>query len=116
MILIERKDYLYKRVKQNAIPYSVYRAYCNTLGKKVNKTKVVYLKNEFQTYTNNIRATWKLTLIVFLVKKNSHDLSINQNDTLITNHLQLTNLFNKYFSQIGSELRQRIPNQGRNPL
>ena len=33
MILIQRKYFLYKRVKQSAIPYSVYKAYCNTLGK-----------------------------------------------------------------------------------
>ena len=64
IILIQRKYYLYKRVKQNAIPFSVYRAYCNTLEKKVNKAKVVYLKNKFQTYTNNIRSTWKLTNII----------------------------------------------------
>ena len=29
MFLIERKYYLYKRIKQNAIPYSAYQAYCN---------------------------------------------------------------------------------------
>ena len=43
MIQIQRKYYLYKPVKQNAIPYNVYQAYCNTLGKKVDKAKVVYL-------------------------------------------------------------------------
>ena len=33
---------------------------------------------------------------------------ISQNDTLITDNLQLANLFNKYFSQTSSELRQQI--------
>ena len=49
-------------------------------------------------------------------KKNSHNLSINQNDTLITDDLLLVSLFNNYFSRIGSELRHQIPNDGRNPL
>ena len=72
MILIQGKYYFYKRVKQNAISYSVYPAYCNTLGKKVNKAIVVYLENEFQKYTNNINANWKLTNSI-LGKKNAHD-------------------------------------------
>ena len=45
-----------------------------------------------------------------------HDLSINQNDTFITDDLQLANLSNKYFSKIGSELSQRTPSNVRDPL
>ena len=30
--------------------------------------------------------------------------------------MQLANLFNKYFSQFGSELREQIPNNGRDLL
>ena len=106
MILIQRKLYLYKRVKQNTIPQSVYEAYCNTLGKKVGKAKVVYLKNKFQAYSNDIRSNWKLPHIILgKSKNNSHDILINQTNTLITDDLQLANLLNNYFSQIASELR-----------
>ena len=49
-------------------------------------------------------------------KKNSHDLSINQNDALVADDLQLANLFNNYYSQVGSELRQQIPINARDPL
>ena len=77
MILTQRKSYLYKRVNQNAIPYSVYQVYCNTLGKKINQAKVIYLINKFQTYNNNIRSTSKLTnSTIGKPKKNSHNLSI----------------------------------------
>ena len=105
MTLIQRKYYFYKRVKQHAIPYSVYHAYCNTLGKVVVKVKVVYLKNKIQAYKNIIHSTLKLAnSILGKLKKNSHDLSIHQNHTLITDNLQLANLFSSYFSQIGSKL------------
>ena len=76
----------------------VYQAYCNTLGK-------------------NLRSTWKLTNSIFgKTNKNSHDSSINQNDTHITDDLQLDNMFINYFSQFGSERRQQIPSTGRDPL
>ena len=55
MILIQEQYYLYKLVKQDAIPSSVYQAYSNPLGKKVDKAKVFYLKNYLQAYCNNIR-------------------------------------------------------------
>ena len=75
---------------------------------KLIKPKLFNKKN--QTHTNNIRATWKQTnSIPVKIRKNLYDLSINQNYTLITDDLQLTSLFNKYFSQIGFEFRQQIP-------
>ena len=43
-------------------------------------------------------------------------MSISQNDTLITDDLQLANPFNNYFFRIGSELRQQIPNNSRDPI
>ena len=42
--------------------------------------------------------------------------STNQIDTLITDYLQLANLFTNYFSKIGSELRQQIPINVRDPI
>ena len=117
MILIRRKYYFYKRVKQNAIPYSVYQAYCNTLGKKMDEAKVVYLRNKFQAFNNNKSSTWKLSnSFLGKPKNNSHDLSINHNDTLITVDLQLVNIFNNYFSKICSELRQQISISVEDPL
>ena len=41
---------------------------------------------------------------------------MNLNHTIITEDLQITNLFNKYISQSGSALRQQIPNNSRHPL
>ena len=47
----------------------------------------------------------------FLCKyeKDAHDLTLKQNDTQITDELQLANLLNNYFSHLGSELKQKIP-------
>ena len=117
MTIIQRKHHLYNRVKQNAIPYSGYQAYSHTHGKIVDKAKVGYLKNTFQAYSINIRPTWKLTNIIpGKSKDNSHNSSINQIDMLITGDLQLANLFNNYLSQNGSELRQQLPVNVRDPL
>ena len=75
------------------------------------------MKNKFEAYSNNIRPTWKLTnSILGKSKMNPYDLSINHDDTLITDNLQLANLFNNYFSQIGSGLRQKIPTCVKDPL
>ena len=83
----------------------------------MDKHKVVYLKNKFQAYNNNIISIWKLTIsILGKPKKNSHDLSINENDTLITDDQQLANLFDNYFSKTDSELRQQIPVHVRDQL
>ena len=99
MIIIKRKSYLYKRIKQNVIPYSAYQACYNRLGKKVDKANVVYLKNKYQAYNNNIRSTRRLTnSILGKPRNNSRDSSINQNDTLITDDLQHANIFDNYFS------------------
>ena len=56
-----------------------------------------------------MRSTWRLTNSIFdKLKKNSHDLSVNQNESLITDDLQFASLFNYYLSKIGSALRQQI--------
>ena len=44
MLLIQRKNLLYKRIKQNASSESVYQAYCSTLCKKVDEAIAVNLK------------------------------------------------------------------------
>ena len=49
-------------------------------------------------------------------KKNSHAITINQSDTLTTDDLRLDNLFNNFFSKIGSDLRQQIPINVKDPL
>ena len=73
----------------------------------MDKAKAVYLKNKFQPYNTSTRSTSKLTNSIHAKsKKNSHDLSINQTDTFITDDLQLANIFNNYFYKIGSELSQ----------
>ena len=41
---------------------------------------------------------------------------VDQNETLIIDDLQLANLFNNYFSQIGYELREQIPINVKGPL
>ena len=66
------------------------------------KPKLLLETNIFQAHKNNIRSTLKLKKVLLVNKKNCHDLSINQNDTPSTDDLQLANIFNNSFSQIGS--------------
>ena len=65
---------------------------------------------------SNIRSTWKLTnTILGKSKKSSTNTSIQLGDSLITNESDVSKLFNTYFSQVGIELQQKIPQSG-NPL
>ena len=72
--------------------YSLYQTYCNILDKNVDKSKVVNLK----FYSKHIKLTcvrhggWS---------KNHHDLSMYQNDAIITVDLQLATLFHNNFFQ-----------------
>jgi len=50
------------------------------------------------------------------LRKANSDLSIQDGDSLITNSEQTANLFNTYFSQVGIELSDKIPQQNKQPF
>ena len=49
-------------------------------------------------------------------KKTKTDLAIHHDDSLITNCTSIANLFNSYFTQVGIELSDKIPQQNKQPL
>ena len=76
-----------------------------------------YKKKKIQAYIIHVRSSWKLVYIIFdKSKKDSHDLLKHQNDTPITDDLQLAKLSTTYVSQFETEQSQQMPHSVKLPL
>ena len=76
--------------------------------------KQQYLAFTFDKYKSDIRNTWK-TINGILSKKgnkNASPTSLNVNGIEITNTLEIANMFNTYFTNIGNDLANKINYSG----
>ena len=74
------------------------------------ETKRTYYHNTFRNYKNNVKQTWRV-INDTLGKRNQKTnlpLSIEHNNTLITEPNKTVNTFNDYFANIGKKLSENI--------
>ena len=81
------------------------------------RAKIFYSKHQFESIKNNIKSTLELTnCIMGRVRKTNRDLSFQDDNSLITNFTQISNLFNSDFSQVGIKLSNELPHQNQQPV
>ena len=87
---------------------------------KINiaETKRIYYHNTFQNYKNNVKQTWRV-INDTLGKRNKTtnlSISIEHNNTLITDPNKIANTFNDYFTNIGTNFAENICQYGNNEM
>jgi len=93
-----------------------YRRYRNTLCNSIKMARDRYYKGKFDNCRNDPRATWKVINGVLRPNPGSSDIRLRDNDTLVENPNDVSNLLNVYFSTIAKDLSDRIPYRNIDPL
>ena len=89
----------------------------NKVKSLVNKAKNHYYRNYFEQNRTNMKATW--SMINTLTSRNcsfSSIKSILYNDQVFVDDFEMSNIFNKYFCDIGHELDENLPPSNIDPI
>lgn len=112
---IKTKSKLYKNltVNRSIVNVNKYRKYKHALDKLIAKAKYNYYNDKLNTKMHSSREIWK-TLNSMCIKKSKNKANlihkiINNNKTY-TNEYDIANCFNKFFSAVGKNLSDKIPN------
>jgi Reverse transcriptase (RNA-dependent DNA polymerase) len=104
------KKYLKNRTPANRLQLSTFR---NALKNELRKAEKQYYRNEFQTRSNNIKATWQLINGLLNTGRDSNAAqgisSIIHDNIKYSNRSQIVNLFNNFFTSVGLDLAAKIP-------
>ena len=112
--MITHRDKLFLKKKQN--PHnqkykSTYNLFRNRITRELKKAKKDYYKHFFDDNVNNMKRTWKgIKDILNLKGKSEQQISqINHNDKTIREEKDIADVFNHFFTNIGTKLDSEIP-------
>lgn len=117
---IKKKNKLYNKfLKTNSSFYkSQYKTYRNKISNLIRISKKNYYKVYFNENANNIKNTWKgIKDIITLRPKNAKTpTKLVVDNTTLSDTRNIANAFNDYFSKIGDQLANSIPETHRSPF
>ena len=117
---IKHRNKLFAKKKNNpedAYTKSVYNKFRNSVNKDIRSSKKEYYQSYFENCKNDMKKTWKgIRCIVNTKKTNLMNTSqIISNNKLIDNPKEISNTFNNFFINIGSNTEKTIPKSGKCP-
>ena len=116
--LIKIKSNYFQSFKMGVITKSENNSFKNKVKCLIDKTKVSYYKNVFQSNKNDIKKTW--TTIRSLISKNykqntSIKKIIHENIEFI-NSDEISHIFNEYYSTVAHDLENDLPQNTLDPI
>ena len=109
---IKFKNKLYKKKIQHPTAFNIseYNKYRNKLTTVLRKQVQLYYESRIQNSKDNLTRMWNIikTVINKHKSKNKHHQFL-YNNQLITDDKEISEQFNKYFSEIGTSLSRNIP-------
>ena len=110
--LIKQRERLFLIYKQNMVEESVYRNFRNSVNNKLKQSKKLYYQRAFHGVKSDVKKTWKILNRV-LKPTNSRTKSeikkIVVDNVTYTEPEEIANLFNDFFSTIGENLNNSMP-------
>ena len=111
---IALKNKLYKKYlkSKNTYYFQKYKSYRNKLKHLILISKKSYYSRYFSANQNNIKETWKGIKQLITLKQSpaSASTTIEAGNRKLTSTQAIANAFNNYFTKIGSNLADGIPN------
>ena len=115
---IKRKQKLYSThyVKGNEIQKQFYKKYSNVLTKLKFAAKKLFYHNKFESSKNDAYKTWNTIKSLISTRKVESPTpnKLKLKNTFTANHATMAEEFNKYFSEIGKSLADKINNVNKN--
>ncbi|XP_028407966.1 uncharacterized protein LOC114530582 [Dendronephthya gigantea] len=116
---IKKKSKLYKKLLSFPTPFNEdrYKKYKNRLTRILRTAKRLYYEKKLESNKANIKATWKVINEVINKKRRSTSLpsTFIDNNSNVTNPLDIANRFCDYFTNIGPNLSKNIPSSTQSP-
>ena len=110
---IKIKNRMYKKyIKANKDPfwYGRYKFYNNSIKKITELSKKKHYNNYFQKHAKNSRKIWQgINECANNRKAKVSDIFLNENGAIEDNPKNVANKFNRYFSNVASNLLQKMP-------
>ena len=111
--LIKKRQKLYKIYLKNSSDnnWSNFTSYRNKVTHKIEHTKRNYYNQKIQQTKGNSKKLWQTINDIITIKNNKQPTQLNicnESNNIITDSHQVSNLFNHYFSTIGTELSKKI--------
>ena len=115
--MIKKRDKLLKKcslAKNNILKedlYNQYKMLRNSIVHDIKNSKTRYFELYFDENKNNFQNIWKgiKSLISVKDKVYSNLVTLKQGNSLRTDPLDVANIFNKYFVEVGPKLASKIP-------
>ena len=87
-----------------------YKDYINMLSTIFKQSKTNYYNHYFEANWNSIKNTWKGIKSILNIKNTSADIpkTLTVDSTTISNPMEISNIFNNYFSLIASKTKLTI--------
>ena len=108
---IKKKNYFYKKfvkTKDNKF-YLLYKSFRDLLNRLIRKSKRSFYKNYFTNNINNIKKIWQgINEISNRKRKTGNDISLNINNKIVSEPVEVANHINKYYTSIAEKLTKNI--------
>jgi hypothetical protein len=92
---------IYRNNKDNILVRDHYKKYCNVLKRVINEAKKQYCHNQTATFSNKVKAAWKIIKKKISGNSQSYDITkINCGDKLLNNPKDIAYAFNKFYTHI----------------
>jgi hypothetical protein len=117
LISRRRKIELHKKALRNHEHTMYYRSYRNIYNAVLKQSKKLYIEENFKNYKGNPKKTWdflKRTTFGEVTKQKISELK--DNDKSITDNKTMANMFNNFFSTIGTKIVNDLPTVNKDPL
>ena len=114
---IKNKSKYFKLFKIGSISHSFYSNYRNTLTKLLRHSRNEYYSNYFKNNIKDCRKIWSKIREISGKYKDSNVIKeiLVDNTNLVRNDLDISELFNNHFSNIGQKLDEMLPEVDINP-
>ncbi len=109
---INIKDSLYGKYMQDKDPkiHREYQLLLHEINKDIRKQKFLHLRNKFICSKNNIKKFWKnINSYLHREKSNFFPSCMNHENKCFTGPLEISQAFNKYYSEVAPSLLKKIP-------
>lgn len=109
-IKIKNKLYVNYISSKDATNFEKYKIYRNKINCLIRSSKKNHYFNYFTKFKTNMNKTWQgiKNLTNVSSSKDSPNFSIQEDESLITNPLQIANKFNKYFNLVAPNLVSKM--------
>ena len=114
LISIKKKHKLFKQVhnKKSSVDWSIFTKYRNKLSHIIEHSKRNYFKSQVINSKSNPKKLWKTIndIINLKPRKDKQNITLSDNTgNPITDSNEISNSFNKFFTNIGVNLSNKIP-------